>query len=359
VDNQVLRAVILTAGKVAVQNVLGTVGVADLSIDGSTGHVGNHGVTAAPGVLGVAERVVLRSGLGEPDITTVSAEVAGLKGLGNILLDDNSTASGVDEPSTGLHLGDEFFVEETASLLVEGAVNGNDVTLGEHLLEVIDATTANLLLGFGGEGLVVVVEELLAVERLEAAEDTLTDTADGDGTDDLALEVELVLSDGGNIPVTVLDLLVGGHEVADEEKDSHHDVLSDRNDVGASDLGDSDTTVSGIGGVQVNVVRANTGSDGKLELLGLGQTLSGQVTGVEGSGDDDFSVDELLVEGGVLALLVGGGHQGVTLVLKPLADAKLVLSGTEQLRLLLGVLTTLYHGLVVGYIKNNLGQLTS
>lgn len=63
----------------------------------------------------------------------------------------------------------------------------------------------------------------------------------------------------------------------------------------------------------------------------------------ERSGDDNFSVDELLVKGGVLALLVGGGYQGVTLVLEPLADAELVLGGTEQLRLLLGVLTTLYH----------------
>lgn len=63
----------------------------------------------------------------------------------------------------------------------------------------------------------------------------------------------------------------------------------------------------------------------------------------ERSGDNNFSVDELLVKGGVLALLVGGSHQGVTLVLEPLADAELVLGGTEQLRLLLGVLTTLYH----------------
>jgi hypothetical protein len=64
---------------------------------------------------------------------------------------------------------------------------------------------------------------------------------------------------------------------------------------------------------------------------------------VEGSGDDDFGVDELLVESGALGVLVRGGHQGVTLVLEPLADTKLVLSGTEQLRLLLGVLTTLYR----------------
>lgn len=33
----------------------------------------------------------------------------------------------------------------------------------------------------------------------------------------------------------------------------------------------------------------------------------------------------------------------MTLVLEPLADAELILGSTEQLRLLLGVNTTLYH----------------
>ncbi len=51
-------------------------------------------------------------------------------------------------------------------------------------------------------------------------------------------------------------------------------------------------------------------------------------------GDDDFGVDELLVKLGVLALLVGGGHEGVALVLEPFADAELVLSGSEKLRYL-------------------------
>lgn len=281
VDDQVLRTVVLTAGEVAIQDVLGTVGVADLGIDGGTGHVGNHAVAATPGVLGVAERVVLGGGLGEPDVTTVATEVAGLEGLGDILLDDDGTAGGVDEPSTGLHLRDEVLVEETAGLLVQGAVNSDNVTLGEHLLEVLDATATDLLLGLGGEGLVVVVEELLAVEGLKAAENTLTDTADGDGTDDLALEVELVLSDSGDVPVTVLDLLVGRNEVADQEEDGHDDVLSDGDDVGAGDLGNGDTAVGGVGGVKVNVVGTNTSSDGELEVLGLGQTLSGEVTGVE------------------------------------------------------------------------------
>lgn len=50
------------------------------------------------------------------------------------------------------------------------------------------------------------------------------------------------------------------------------------------------------------------------------------------SGDDDLGVYELLVELGVLALLVGGGDEGVTLVLEPLADAELILSCAEKLR---------------------------
>lgn len=48
------------------------------------------------------------------------------------------------------------------------------------------------------------------------------------------------------------------------------------------------------------------------------------------SGDDDFGVDQLLVKLGVGALLVRGGHQGVALVLEPLANAELVLGRAEE-----------------------------
>lgn len=36
--------------------------------------------------------------LWEPDVTTVSAELARLESLGDILLDDDGTTGGVDEP---------------------------------------------------------------------------------------------------------------------------------------------------------------------------------------------------------------------------------------------------------------------
>lgn len=46
------------------------------------------------------------------------------------------------------------------------------------------------------------------------------------------------------------------------------------------------------------------------------------------SGDDDFGINEFLVKLGVLALLVRGGDQSVTLILEPLSDAEFVLGGT-------------------------------
>lgn len=60
--------------------------------------MGDHGVAAAEGVLSVSQRVVLGGGLGEPDITAVAAELAGLESVGDILLDDDGTTGGVDEP---------------------------------------------------------------------------------------------------------------------------------------------------------------------------------------------------------------------------------------------------------------------
>jgi hypothetical protein len=114
---------------------------------------------------------------------------------------------------------------------VKRAVDGNDIALGQHLLEVLDTAAANLLLLVASQGLVVEVQELLAVEGLETAEHTLSDTTDSDGTDNLVLEVVLVLSDLSDVPFTLDDLLVGGDEVADEGQDGHDDVLSDGNDV--------------------------------------------------------------------------------------------------------------------------------
>ena len=97
-DDEVLGAVVVLAGQVALEDGLCALGVALLGVERGAGHVGDHGVAAAEGVLGVAERVLLRRGLGEPDVTAVAAEVAALEGLGDVLLDDDGATGGVDEP---------------------------------------------------------------------------------------------------------------------------------------------------------------------------------------------------------------------------------------------------------------------
>ena len=54
--------------------------------------------TSTPWVLGIAEWVVLRRGLREPHVTTITTEMSALQRIGNILLDDNSATGSVDEP---------------------------------------------------------------------------------------------------------------------------------------------------------------------------------------------------------------------------------------------------------------------
>lgn len=347
----------MASREVAVENILGTLSITDLSIDRSTGHMGNHGVTATPGTLDVTERVVLRSGLGEPDVTAVSAQVTALDGLGNILLDHDGTTSGVDEPCALLHLGDQFLVEEALGLLVQRAVDGNHITLSEHFLETVNATAANLLLYLRLQRLVVVVKELLAVEGLKTTQDTFTDTADGNGSDNLVLQVVFVLGNRSNVPVSVANLVVCGNKVTDKSKDSHDDVFGNGHDVGASDFSDGHTTVGLVGRVEVDVVGTNTGSHSKLQVLGLSKAFCSEISRMEAtvvsmfrphwvlrdlrSGDDDFRVNQLFLKGRVRTLLVGGGHQRVTLFLEPFANAELILGGAEEARLLLGMLAAL------------------
>lgn len=58
-------------------------------------------------------------------------------------------------------------------------------------------------------------------------------------------------------------------------------MLSDGNDIGTRHFSHSNTAVGLVGGIEVDMVRSNTGSDGDLQLLCLGQSLGGEVAGME------------------------------------------------------------------------------
>lgn len=70
-------------------------------------------------------------------------------------------------------------------------------------------------------------------------------------------------------------------------------MLCDTDYVRASDLGDGDTAVGLVGGIEVNVVRSDTSSDGDLEVLRLGETLCGEVTGVESVTSDQLKLHQI------------------------------------------------------------------
>jgi hypothetical protein len=67
-------------------------------------------------------------------------------------------------------------------------------------------------------------------------------------------------------------------------------------------------------------------------------------------GDDDFGVNEVLVELRVLTLLVRGGDELVALLLDPLPQTKLVLGGSEKTGLLLSVDAALVT-LLIAYLR--------
>lgn len=68
-----------------------------------------------------------------------------LEGRSDSVLVANGTTSSVDEPCALLEVLEEFSVDESASTLVERAVDGDDVTLRDELLEVLNAAGVNSL----------------------------------------------------------------------------------------------------------------------------------------------------------------------------------------------------------------------
>ncbi len=230
---------------------------------------------------------------------------------------------------------------------MQRAVDSNHVALCQHLLQIHDTPASNLLLDLRLQWLVVEVQQLLAVEGLQPSQDSLSNAPNRDGADDFAFEVVFVLGGGGDVPLALDNLLVGGHKVAHQHKDRHDDVFRDGDDVGPRHFCNRYASVGLVRGVEVDMVGANAGGYGELELLGLGEALCGEVARVEAvaegyllamcwggaeeggqharGGDDDLGVYKLLVELGVLAFLVRCRYEGVALVLEPLADAQLVL----------------------------------
>ena len=64
---------------------------------------------------------------------------------------------------------------------------------------------------------------------------------------------------------------VSRNKVPDEEEDGHDDVLGDRDDIRAGDFQNLDVVVDSS--IEVDVVRADTGRNTKLQVLGLQKSV--------------------------------------------------------------------------------------
>lgn len=125
--------------QIVLEDLLGAVRVARLGVERGARVVRHHSVSTAEGVLGRPQDVVLGRGLHVPDVTSVAGELTARERGGDVVFVTDGTARGVDEPCALLEVLQELGVDETASALVQRAVDGNDVALRHEVLKVLDA----------------------------------------------------------------------------------------------------------------------------------------------------------------------------------------------------------------------------
>ena len=111
------------------------------------------------------------------------------------------------EPSTLLEVLQKVSVDEVTSTLMKWSVDSDHVALRNEFLEVLYPTSVHSLLCVRLERVVVVVQELFAVEGLETLENAVTNAAGTNGTNDLTLQIESIASDIGDLPVTTFNHL--------------------------------------------------------------------------------------------------------------------------------------------------------
>ena len=112
-------------------------------------------------------------------------------------------------------------------------------------------------------------------ERRQAPQHRLADPAGSHQTDVHTLQVVGALHAVGDVPAAVGRVAVGRHEIADESQYLHDRVLGDADAVAEGDFGDSDVMCDG--GVEIDVIRTDSGGDRQLQLGRLRDAFRGQV----------------------------------------------------------------------------------
>ena len=168
----------------------------------------------------------------------------------------------------------------------------------------------------------------LHVEGLEALQHGQADAAGGHGAHGHALDIVGAGHAIGDVPAAFHDPVVGRDVVAHEAEDHHHDMFGNADAIAVGHLGDGDAAIHG--GLEIDMVRADAGGDGELELRSFGDALGRDVGGPKWLRNHDVGIDEFLVERAAFAVLVGCDDQRVSLGLKVLAQAEFARNAAEQ-----------------------------
>ena len=145
VDDDVSRILRLTT-QVIFEDALSAIRIARLRIQGRARVMGHHAITASERVLRRAPDMVLRRRLHVPHVARVARQLPARERVRHRVLVADRAAGGVHEPRAPLEVCEELGVDEVPCALVQRAVYGHDVALGDELGKVGDPARANGIL---------------------------------------------------------------------------------------------------------------------------------------------------------------------------------------------------------------------
>jgi hypothetical protein len=193
-------------------------------------------------------------------------------GGGQGLLVEDAPAGGVDDAHGRLDLGQGLLADEAHRLGRLRQVDGDEVALGQQLVEGDEAGTE--LAGALDRDVGVVGEDLDA-EALEPLGHELADAAEADDADLLLEQLDAAVLAAG--PLAALEHLVGGRDVAGAGQQQADGELGGGGDVGGRGVHDHDAGLGG--GVDVDVVEPHPGAGDDLQALGGGDRLGVHLRG--------------------------------------------------------------------------------
>jgi hypothetical protein len=132
VDDNVGRFLRLAA-QVILKDALDAIRIARLRVEGRARVMGHHAIAASKRVLRRAPDVVLRRRLHVPHVARVAGQLPALERLRDRVLVADRAARGVHEPGAPLEVLEELGVDEAPRALVQWAVHGDDVALGDEV----------------------------------------------------------------------------------------------------------------------------------------------------------------------------------------------------------------------------------